>query len=113
MRRLNRRRLLYVGGVALCGLALGVTGCRQPTAADTTAPPVPAMTEPGTATPASQQASATPTDAPTTNTPECTETPARVEVACPFGYVNDPYPGRCGRYRDTNGNGYCDWSEPA
>ena len=31
-------------------------------------------------------------------------------VACPFGVVNDPYPGRCRHYRDSNGDGYCDYS---
>jgi hypothetical protein len=31
-------------------------------------------------------------------------------VACPFGLVNDPYPGRCKRYRDSNGDGICDYS---
>jgi hypothetical protein len=31
-------------------------------------------------------------------------------VACPFGLVNDPYPGRCKHYRDSNGDGFCDYS---
>jgi len=31
---------------------------------------------------------------------------------CPFGEVNDPYPGDCGRYIDTDNTGYCDHSEP-
>ncbi len=31
-------------------------------------------------------------------------------VACPFGVVNDPYPGRCRHYRDSNGDGFCDYS---
>jgi hypothetical protein len=31
-------------------------------------------------------------------------------VACPFGLVNDPYPGRCRHYRDSNGDGICDYS---
>lgn len=30
---------------------------------------------------------------------------------CPKGLVNDPYPGQCRSYRDTNGNGICDLSE--
>ncbi len=34
------------------------------------------------------------------------------EVACPFGRVNDPYPGQCNRYVDSNHNGICDLSEP-
>ncbi len=41
-----------------------------------------------------------------------TATPAAaVGVVCPFGMVNDPYPGQCNRYIDANGNGYCDYSE--
>ena len=31
-------------------------------------------------------------------------------VACPFGLVNDPYPGRCRHYVDANGDGICDYS---
>ena len=33
-------------------------------------------------------------------------------VACPYGLVNDPYPGECQRYIDQNGDGICDLSEP-
>jgi hypothetical protein len=33
-------------------------------------------------------------------------------VACPFGLVDDPYPGRCRRYVDSNGDGICDYSVP-
>ena len=33
-----------------------------------------------------------------------------VRVACPHGLVNDPYPGRCRQYRDSNGDGICDYS---
>lgn len=33
-------------------------------------------------------------------------------VACPFGLVNDPYPGQCRRYLDLNGDGICDYSVP-
>ena len=40
------------------------------------------------------------------------ESPQQVCVACPRGLVNDPYPGRCRRYVDANGNGICDLSEP-
>ncbi|MBN1933637.1 MAG: hypothetical protein JW934_03175 [Anaerolineae bacterium] len=32
-------------------------------------------------------------------------------TSCPFGEVNDPYPGRCHRYTDQNGTGICDYSE--
>jgi hypothetical protein len=30
---------------------------------------------------------------------------------CPYGLVNDPYPGRCFRYVDTNNDGICDRSQ--
>jgi len=32
---------------------------------------------------------------------------------CPKDKVNDPYPGDCARYIDTDNNGICDHSEPA
>lgn len=31
---------------------------------------------------------------------------------CPLDIVNDPYPGNCGKYIDTDKNGICDHSEP-
>ena len=31
---------------------------------------------------------------------------------CPFGLVNDTYPGECGSYTDTNSDGLCDHSQP-
>ncbi len=35
----------------------------------------------------------------------------KAEASCPYGRVNDPYPGECSRYVDTTGNGYCDLSQ--
>ena len=32
-------------------------------------------------------------------------------VTCPYGIINDPYPGKCPRYTDTDQNGVCDISE--
>lgn len=32
-------------------------------------------------------------------------------VDCPHGLINDPVPGSCGLFRDTNNDGYCDLSE--
>jgi len=32
--------------------------------------------------------------------------------SCPFGLENDPYPGECGRYIDTNQDNICDLSQP-
>jgi hypothetical protein len=31
---------------------------------------------------------------------------------CPLGKVNDPYPGSCANYIDTDGDGLCDHSQP-
>jgi len=57
------------------------------------------------------------TPAPTVRAPLQPQRPGQTSgrssaVACPFGLVNDPYPGRCRRYVDRNGNGLCDLSEP-
>jgi hypothetical protein len=32
-------------------------------------------------------------------------------ASCPYGEVNDPYPGKCHRYVDQSGSGICDYSE--
>lgn len=32
-------------------------------------------------------------------------------AGCPYGLVNDPYPGQCPRYIDLNGDGICDLSQ--
>jgi len=32
---------------------------------------------------------------------------------CPFGLEDDPYPGECNRYVDSDGDGICDLSQPA
>ncbi|BAW31600.1 MAG TPA: hypothetical protein PLO64_03695 [Methanothermobacter sp.] len=32
-------------------------------------------------------------------------------TSCPYGLVNDPYPGQCPRYTDLNGDGFCDFSQ--
>ena len=32
---------------------------------------------------------------------------------CPFSLEDDPYPGECKRYIDTDGDGICDLSQPA
>ncbi len=31
---------------------------------------------------------------------------------CPYGLINDPFPGQCPRYIDTNNDGICDHSQP-
>lgn len=32
-------------------------------------------------------------------------------TTCPYALTNDPYPGQCSNYVDSNGSGYCDLSE--
>lgn len=84
-RRLSRR-LVVLGGSAAFMLGLvGWLGCRAVRDA-------PALRE----VPAREAA---PPVEPTR--------PAR----CPFGLVNDPYPGRCNLYIDEDESGYCDLSE--
>jgi hypothetical protein len=34
-------------------------------------------------------------------------------AGCPYGLVNDPYPGQCPRYIDVTGDGICDLSQAA
>ena len=34
-------------------------------------------------------------------------------AGCPYGLVNDPYPGQCPRYIDVTGDGICDLSQGA
>jgi len=68
-----------------------------------------------TATVPETQAEDTPTRLATpkpTTRPTATLIAKQLTVACPFGQVNDKYPGRCGRYVDRNGNKICDLSEP-
>lgn len=37
--------------------------------------------------------------------------PAIPQLTCPKGFVDDPYPGRCGSYIDTDNNGICDYGQ--
>lgn len=38
--------------------------------------------------------------------------PAAAWIDCPYGRRNDPFPGKCSLYLDTNKNEICDHSEP-
>lgn len=42
-----------------------------------------------------------------------TVSPAQAWENCPFGEINEPYPGTCGRYIDSDNDGICDLSQPA
>ncbi len=117
--QMSRRRFLSLGAIAMASVGLSLVLCKaiqaardveadsagqdvQPTLQ--TAPssqPTSALTEGQPSPTLAGQAVATPTPLPQSG-----------PVACPFGLVNDPYPGRCRRYTDRNGNGICDYSEP-
>lgn len=32
-------------------------------------------------------------------------------IDCPYGFIDDSYPGQCGRYVDANEDGICDHSQ--
>ncbi len=44
--------------------------------------------------------------------PSFLEPESQSSVACPFGLVNDPYPGECPRFTDLDGDSICDYSIP-
>lgn len=48
----------------------------------------------------------------TQNADPLTEAAQEPCVLCPHGLVDDPYPGRCRRYTDQDGDGVCDFSVP-
>ena len=121
-RRVNRRDFLYLGGIATAAIAFVAAGYKTLLAPESveTSGDVPgdhlqpeAVIEPTPQTiePAPQTIESTPqTIEPTSQAIE--PTPQTAGVACPFGIVNDPFPGRCRRYTDANGDGICDYSVP-
>lgn len=84
MKTIDRRGFIRLCGCAACGAVLVLAGCSNDQAS------------------AGAAASGT-----------VSETSATGAVACPRGVTWDPYPGRCHSYRDSDGDGYCDWSVPA
>ena len=124
---LSRREFLRMGSLAVAAVAALVVGCRPSTTNETASAAgsqtnavatATAIVQPSamssqaavaTATPAAQQSAGSSQAAVATATPAAQQ---KVYVACPFGLVDDPFPGRCKRYRDSNGNRYCDLSVP-
>jgi len=109
-KEMNRRRFLTLasGTVAAAVLAgcVGKDGIEnistvvQETTAVTAANDAPAAA-----------ATAHPTAAAVNPTATAVPVQQNVRSACPRGLINDPYPGKCKRYVDNNGNGICDLSE--
>ena len=115
--------LAVIGILLLTGLLISaalLTGgrCDSEQAAITLESTSPEAPTSGVTPPGDEPAKAPdePAATPDAITPTATAAPPAVEatstVACPFGQVNDPYPGQCKRYVDTNDNGICDLSEP-
>ena len=99
---MNRKRRAGIAGLALTALisssALGLAGCG--TASDA------AITSGATSAGSSVASTAASTAAQQTSTAS-----QSYWNTCPKGLVNDPYPGRCGRYVDTDDDGICDLSQ--
>ncbi|MEN6478580.1 MAG: twin-arginine translocation signal domain-containing protein [Anaerolineales bacterium] len=104
MRAVDRRQFIRLCGCAACGALLTLAGCRQPDVEESGDTTTATAAVPTSASPAEATTPATATPATLTQTGT---------VRCPRRQTWDPYPGRCRQYRDSNGNGYCDWSEPA
>jgi hypothetical protein len=107
--KVSRREFLRMGGVAVVAVGALLAGCRPSGTANTTSEGR------GQANPLATVATATALVDSAASSPAAaaTATPAAQQnlgVACPFGLVNDRFPGRCKRYRDSDGNGYCDFS---
>lgn len=107
---LTRRQFLHLGGIAMAAVGVLLVGCRPSATGDTSQANKgtnPSASEAiPTATPQAMPQSPLPTQ-----TPSPSAMPQVLGVACAAGWVNDPFPGHCKRYRDSNGNGYCDFSE--
>jgi len=108
-REVSRREFLRLGVLALAAAGALIAGCRPSGTAQTTSDAsgqTGTLITVATATAVVQSAPAKPPAVPTA-TPAAQQS---LGVACPFGLVNDPFPGRCKRYRDSDGNRHCDLS---
>lgn len=91
---LSRRSFLALGGTATAAVVAAIAGYR----AIFDANPVEASVLEASASEASQ------------SDEQLATSQEERGVACPQGLVDDPYPGRCRHYRDSNGDGICDYS---
>ncbi len=118
-RGMNRRTFLRFGGMAVAGLVLSAVGYKATEVigyANGDQQGLSGSILPATMVPLSKQLIENTEDrtlptvaaAPTAT---ATVSPQLAKVSCPFGIVNDPYPGRCRFYKDSNGNRICDHSE--
>lgn len=66
----------------------------------------------GCGTSAASEAATAGASGETSSTDAQTEASSSYQVECNRGIVNDPYPGLCHDYIDSDGNSICDLSEP-
>ena len=130
LRPTSRRRFLFIGCGALAALCTGCQGNNGEDSSTETAgqilaeqdESVPAgatqaitVEEMATLTPVSTSEVEPDGETVATVLPSVTAVPEGDAVpeatGCPKGLVNDPYPGKCRRYIDEDGSGYCDLSE--
>jgi hypothetical protein len=112
-KEMDRRRFLLLATGTIGAVIL--TGCLRKEEVES----ISAVVEQATATAvpantASSEAAAPASPTATTASPTATTASVTAQIvrsACPRGLINDPYPGRCRRYVDRNGNGICDLSE--
>lgn len=97
--KLNRRAFLSRAIWAIAGATLLLAGCGAPAADEPVADARVAVDNNQDQENAAPQPTAPPVE-------------ENSGVACPAGFVNDPYPGHCKHYVDANDNGVCDRSEP-
>ncbi len=112
--QMDRRAFLRLGALATAGMAVWLSACSAP-ASDEMAAVAQDAEQVATAT--IKPTAAAPTEPPQQPveriaTPTASPPQQPGGVACPFSLLNDPYPGRCKRYTDSNRNGVCDYSEP-
>jgi hypothetical protein len=124
---ITRRQFLVTSGCATAAVICGAgalslanridkaetqalsTATAQPVTPTTAAPTQLSVSEPAaTDTPAPVVVEPTATAVPTA---EATQAVSRARGRCPKGLVNDPFPGRCRRYTDLDGDGICDYSQ--
>ncbi len=128
---MTRRRALQLGGVAVASCATwigfrtltGASGSAATEASSTsssaaqasgTTPQSSTTTAPSSGTSA-QSSSATAQSSDATGQSDTVagqSTSQQTCSSCPKGVTYDAYPGRCHQYRDTDGDGYCDYSIP-
>ena len=113
--RMGRRAFLRLGGLGVIVAGLAVLGSQALVSADAVGADQPDASGAPSSGKAEKGSESETSGGQPSELETRIEQPSepRSRVACPFGVINDAYSGRCRRYRDSNGNGYCDLSQGA